>query len=113
MPGGFFLRKLDGVYGSVVIPKIGLTIATMTSWSLSRREDAPPESGEWNLRAVFSYLNEFAWNSPDWGKDIQLTVGNQRTGKILRLIPAEGGRTVLDGKSLMIEGAHLVNAEGQ
>ncbi len=109
MPALF--RRIDGTIGSVIIPTIGLTVGTMGSWTLTRREDAPPEAGEWDLRAVFSYLNEFAWTSTDWPKEIHLTIGPPRTGQVFRLIPADNGRTVLDGKSLLIEGASLVNLE--
>ena len=65
-----FFKRLTGVHGSVTIPSIGVTIGTIGSWTLARREDSPPGIGEWDLRAVFSYFNEFAWNSSGWEKRI-------------------------------------------
>lgn len=99
-------KQISGIHGSVTIPSIGLTIGTMASWSLSRREDSPPGVGEWDLRAAFSFLNEFAWNSDNWTKQITVVLGHPKKGKQFRLTPA-GGRTVLSGKSLLIEGVHL------
>lgn len=100
-------RKLEGTTGSVVIPSIGLNVGTMNSWTLSRREDPPPGSGEWGFRAVFSYVNEFAWNSPDWIKEIRITIGPVKTGNTFRLIPNAPERMALEGKSLYIEGVDI------
>lgn len=102
-------KVIQGSIGSVMIPTIGLTVGTMSSWTLERREDSTPDAGDWDLRAVFSYVNEFAWNSSDWVKEIRLTIGNPRTGQTFRLVPQANGRTVLEGRSLLIEGASLVN----
>jgi hypothetical protein len=79
----------------------------MGSWSLTRREETPPGLGEWDLHAVFSYINAFAFQSGGWEKRINLTVGHQKHGKHYRLEVTEGGRTVLDGQSLVIEGVKL------
>lgn len=104
---GLFFKRLDGIYGSVMIPSIGLSIGTMVKWQLLRREDAPPGSGEWDLHASLSYMNKTAWESTGWEKEIRLTIGSPRTGKQYRLTQAENGRTVLEGQSLLIEGANL------
>jgi len=104
---GVYFKRLDGVTGSVIIPSIGITVGTMGSWTLLRREDTPPGTGEWDLHAAFSYINDFAWQSDGWEKEIRLTIGNPKTGQVFRLVQAVNGRTVLDGKSLLIEGADL------
>lgn len=98
---------IQGAVGEITIPSIGLSIATMSSWNLQRREDATPGSGEWDLRAFFSYVNQTAWQSNDWVKEIRVTIGNQKTGKVLRVTPAANGRMVLDGNALHIEGVDL------
>ncbi len=103
----FVFRRIEGTVGSVVIPNIGLTIGTFGSWTLQRREDAHPGAGEWDLHAVFSYVNDYAWSSTGWDKEIRITFGHPKTGQQYRLDIAENGRTVLEGKSLLIEGANL------
>lgn len=105
-----FFSRLEGSIGKVTIPSIGLSVGTINHWSLQRRESATPGSdGEWELRAVFSYLNEFAWNSSDWDKEIRVTIGNTKTGREYRITPSAEGRTVLDGVSLIIEGVSIDN----
>lgn len=103
-------KKITGIYGSVTIPSVGLNIGTMGQWTLTRREDSPPGVGEWDLRAVFSYLNEYAWKSDGWSKEIKVILGHPKTGKEYRLEPTDG-RTVLDGRSLLIEGVKLCPVE--
>lgn len=101
-------RKIQGALGEVTIPSIGLSIAKMSSWTLNRREDATPgTSGEWDFHAYFSYINNDAWNSDGWDKEIRVTIGNQKTGSTYRVIQAEDGRTVLEGNTLIIEGASI------
>src|SRR5512141_312000 len=96
-------KKISGIYGSVTIPSIGLTIGTMGSWTLARREDSPPGVGEWDLHVVFSFINHYAWSSTGWEKQITVILGNPKTGKQFRVTPTTG-RTVLDGKTLLLEG---------
>lgn len=111
MPGLTF-KRIDGVIGSVVIPEIGLEIGTMANWTLSRREETPPELGEWDLRAVFSFINEYAFRADEWRKEFRITLGSKRHGKQYRLEPTIG-RTVLDGRSLLIEGVRLQSGENR
>jgi hypothetical protein len=102
------LLRLTGRFGEVTVPAIGLKVGTMDSYDLTPREDAPPGSGEWELRAVFSYMNQHAWNSSDLTKRITIDVGNPRKGgKQYRLTPTETARTVLNGRSLLIQGVKL------
>lgn len=107
MNRGLTFKRIDGVIGSVTIPEIGLEIGTMLNWTLSRREETPPELGEWDLRAVFSFINEYAFNAEEWKKEYRITLGSKRHGKQYRL-DTTSGRTVLTGRSLLIEGCHLV-----
>lgn len=105
MPGLTF-KRIDGVIGTVVIPEIGLEIGTMANWTLSRREETPPTLGEWDLRAVFSFINEYAFHAEEWKKQFVVTLGSKRNGKQYRLEPTIG-RMVLDGRSLLIEGVRM------
>lgn len=102
-----FFRRISGVVGSVTIPALGLNIGTMQSWDLTRREETPPELGEWDLRAVFSYVNEFAFRNEGYEKRFVVTIGHPKKGKQLRLIPSNVGRTDLEGRSLLMEGCKI------
>jgi hypothetical protein len=79
----------------------------MESWSLKRREDPPLGTEVWDLRAVFSYINEFSFNSPNWEKKIIVDVGNPKRGGRQLLIDASSGTVILSGRSLLIEGVTL------
>jgi hypothetical protein len=107
---GLTFKRLDGVIGCVVIPEIGLEIGTMANWSLVRREETPPELGEWNLHAVFSFVNEYAFNTEEWHKEFRITLGSKRKGKEYRLVPTSG-RTVLTGRSLLVEAVRMENVD--
>lgn len=100
-------KRMQGIYGEVVIPEIGLSIGTMGRWTLIRREDAPPGSGEWDLHAFFSYINKPAWDAGGWEKEVRITVGDRKSGQTLRVTPVSNGRTVLEDTTLLIEGANL------
>jgi hypothetical protein len=101
-------KRITGIYGTVTIPSVGLNIGTMGSWTLTRREETHPGFGEWDLHAAFSYINEFAWKQEGYVKEIRIVLGDPKKGKQYRLEPTDG-RTVLDGRSLLIEGVHLSN----
>lgn len=98
---------MDGFSGSVVIPSIGLTIGTMASWTLTRREETLPELGVWDLRVSFSYVNEHAWNSNKWEKKVELVLGHPKRGKKIQVSPTVG-RTVLSGTTLFMDGVNIL-----
>lgn len=98
--------RISGIHGQVTIPAIGLNIGTMGNWTLTRREESAPGIGEWDLRAAFSFLNEYAWNKEGYTKEITVTLGNPKTGRQYRL-ELTNGRTVLDGRSLLVEGVRI------
>lgn len=105
MPSIF--KKWEGRRGKVSVPSIGLEIGTMEYWLITRREDTPSGVEEWDLRAVFSYVNQFAFNKPGLDKWVTVWLGDPRKdGKQFRLIET-GGRTVLDGRSLLMERVKL------
>ncbi len=78
----------------------------MDYWLLTRRGDTPSGIEEWDLRAAFSYINRYAFESRK-DRVISLTLGDpRRGGKQFRLKETDG-RTVLDGQSLLIERVKL------
>lgn len=104
---GMFLTSLRGTQGQVTIPSLGAVIGTIEPpkgyWTLRRREDRPPSEGVFRLHAVFSYLNPDLWDAP-FGREIYVTLAR---GKQYRLDVVENERTVLEGRSLLIEGVTL------
>ena len=111
MAGGLFLTQLSGTQGQITIPALGAVIAYIEEptgrWTLRRREDAPPESGVFRLHVVFSHINPHLWDSP-YQKEFRITLNR---GKQYRLESVAGERTVLDGRSLLMEGVTLCPVE--
>lgn len=104
MPSIF--KRIEGRHGKVAVPSIGLEIGTMEYWSLTRREDTPSGVEEWDLRAVFSYVNAFAFEKRT-DRQVNIWLGDpKRGGRQFRLEDALG-RTVLEGKSLLMERTKL------
>ena len=111
MPGLTF-QRIDGVLGGITIPMIGLEIGTFSNWTLKRREEIPLGYGEWDLHAVFSFINEYAFFSEEWEKEYRITLGSRKNGRQYRL-DVSSGRTVLSGRSLLIEGVKLNGVDEQ
>lgn len=110
MPSIF--KRIEGRRGNVAVPTIGLEIGSMDYWALTRREDTPSGVEEWDLRAAFSYVNAFAFEKRA-DKQIFIWLGDpKRGGKQFRL-DATTGRTVLDGKSLLMEKVKLCPLEAK
>ena len=109
---GVFFKSLTGQNGSVDVPAIGLNVGTIVHWNLTRREETPPELGEWTLRAAFSYINPTAWKEPSLQKRITIALGDPRKGgKQFRLQLSSTARTELEGRSLLIYGVLLQNVD--
>lgn len=100
MPSIF--KRIEGRYGKVMVPTIGLEVGSMEYWSLTRREDTPSGVEEWDLRAVFSYVNAFAFEKRA-DKQVSIWLGNPRSGGQQFRLEETSGRTVLEGKSLLME----------
>lgn len=111
MPSIF--RKMEGRHGKVAVPTIGLEIGTMEYWSLMRREDTPSGVEEWDLRAVFSYINKFAFEKPGLDRWITIWLGDPKRGGTQFRCQQTTGRTVLDGRNLLIERVTLWQVESQ
>lgn len=105
MPSIF--KKWEGQDGDVTVPSIGLSIGQMEYWMLLRREDTPSGSEEWDLRAVFSYVNAFAFEKRKDDRRVTVWLGNKRKGGKQFRLQETVGRTVLDGRNLLIERVKL------
>lgn len=109
MPSGIFLTSLRGDRGQVKIPSLGAVIGVIEPpngrWSLRREEESHPGKGsEFILHVVFSYdINRALWDSP-YEKEFIVQLGKH---KQFRLTQAEDGKTVLEGRSLLMEEVSL------
>jgi hypothetical protein len=100
-------KRIEGRSGKVAVPSIGLDVGTMEYWLLTRREDTPSGVEEWDLRAVFSYVNQFAFEKPGLDRWVTVWLGDQRRGGKQFRLRQSGGRTVLDGRNLLMERVSL------
>lgn len=105
MPSIF--NHMEGRHGNVDAPSIGLNIGLMEYWSLTRREDTPSGVEVWDLHAVFSYVNKFAFERPGINRVVTVWLGNPRRGGKQFRLEETGGRTDLDGRSLLMEKVKL------
>jgi len=97
-------KRLYGKTGKIDVPSVGLLIGEMTDWDLTRREETPPDHGAYVLHASFSYFSEWMFKDPALKHRIIIEVGR---GQQYRLEADEDARTVLDVRSLLIEGISI------
>lgn len=109
MPSIF--RRVEGRYGKIAVPSIGLEVGTMEYWLLARREDTPSASEAWDLRAVFSYINRYTFEKPGLDRWITIWLGDPKRGGRQYRLQETDGRTVLDGRSLLMEKVTLCPIE--
>lgn len=107
MPHGIF-QRFFGSKGRVTIPALGAHIGTINQWELRRRGgDDDPRSGQYDLRAVFSYVNPHLFHDDDYAKDVivEMGRGNQHLQLRVHLIDAE--ETVLRDRTLLSKGVTI------
>ena len=97
-----------GSKGRIDVPSVGLLIAEITAWDLKRREDVPPDKGEYVLRASFAHISQWMFNDPSLDHRIVIEVGR---GQRYRLEADDDARTELDARSLLIEGVKIMRLE--
>jgi len=105
MAVGLF-KSLRGEEGYIEAKYIGAPIGTFVSWSLTRRGEAGPAAGLYDLYAVFRYVNTALFEDPDYEKEIVLKLSKS---KRLRIVG--GQRTELVGKQLRMEGVEIWRLE--
>ena len=101
--GYLFKTIRSGIYrpaGIVDIPFLGAKVGEFTNWTLQRRGDEGPESGLYDLHAVFSFVSDALWNDDEYGKVIFL---NLTPHKQYRVEKDPEARTVREGRTLLIE----------
>jgi hypothetical protein len=102
--------EIRGRIGDVTIPALGVTVGTIDSWYLKRRENPGPTQGAWDFHAVLSYANQFYFDDDELAPLMLFTVriGSRPDGSPnLHRLEGPFERTVLNGKSLEITGANL------
>lgn len=103
MAHGLF-QKIEGKTGEIRIESLGVLVATMSTWTMTRRGDDVPGAGSYDLYAVFSYANPALWADKDYEKTITVKIGKDT----FRLEQEEGFTAVMDGrKSLRMQGVKL------
>jgi hypothetical protein len=101
-------RKIDGRYGRIEVPFLGALIGNINSWTLTRRADRGPDSELFDLHAALSFVNEAMFHDPDYEKVVFVRGGK---GQEYRLEQVSGQRTVLQGRSLIMERVTLCRIE--
>lgn len=90
--------------GKVDVPFLGAIVGELADWALTRRGDNGQDAGLYDLRAVFSFVSQALWEDPEYRKRIVLSL-NPR--KHFRIEQEDGFKTVLEGKSLLMEGVTI------
>lgn len=106
-------KRVEGRYGRIEIPDLGALIANTSSWTLTRRgnvEDKPgdPEAEFFDLHAVLSFVNTALFNDPEYTKEVLLQRGK---GRMEQVVQEPGQRTVLTGRSLVMEKVKLCRVD--
>ena len=111
---GYLFKTLSGQTfknrpaGIVDIPFLGAKVGEFDNWTLRRRGDEGADASLYDLHAVFSFLSKPLWDDDEYEKRIVVSLSPQRQ---FRLEQVPGMRTVLQGKSLLIEGVTLCRPE--
>jgi hypothetical protein len=88
--------RVEGAYGP-----LGMVIGSFENWSIRRHEGPSQGSGDYDFRAVFSYVNTFTFES-ELEREYRIKMG----GKLYKL-DGPFKRTALNGRSLEIDGVRL------
>lgn len=109
--GYLFKTIRSGTYkpaGIVDIPFLGAKVGELSAWTLQRRGDTGREAALYDLHASFSFLSRPLWDDEEYQKRVLV---NLNPFKQYRLDQDPGMRTVLQDKSLLIEGVTLCPVE--
>lgn len=98
-------KSIKGQVGEITIPSIGAVVARCEpdGWWELRRVDPQPQDApvpEWNLRALFSYLNPIFFGDSRYPLEFKVQIG---PGKLFRIaMPAD--RMAVNGQVLQVDG---------
>jgi hypothetical protein len=107
---GYLFKTLSGKSfknrpaGIVDIPFLGAKVGEFDNWTLIRRGDVGPDASLYDLHAAFSFISRPLWDDDEYKKRIVVSLS---PSKQYRLEQVPEMRTVLQGKSLLIEGVTL------
>jgi hypothetical protein len=97
-------QKIQGKSGEIRIETLGVLVASIASWTMTRRGNDVPGAGLYDFHAVFSYANPALWADEDYEKTITVKIGKDT----FRLEQEEGFAAVIDGrKSLRMQGVKI------
>jgi len=98
-------QHINGKSGEIRIESLGVLVATMSTWSMTRRGEDVPGAGSYDFHAVFSYANPALWADSDYEKTITVKIGKDT----FRLEQEEGftAGPMDERKSLRLQGVRL------
>lgn len=95
--------RIEGIGGGIIVPFIGIHVATITNWRLVQRGADGRDAALYNLHAALSFVNRAIWDDPEYEKEVIVNLGRNNPRRY-RIEQAEGFATQLTGKSLTMEG---------
>lgn len=108
--------RIQGTNGSIDVPRLGVPIAEMSGWTLTRRGDVggegtgtEAEANYFDLRAVLARVTEGIFRDPDYEKRVILVLKGQK----YLVTQAPGQRTALTGRSLVMEKVEIAKWQTQ
>lgn len=92
--------RVSGTAGSIDVPRLGVPIAEISSWTLTRRgsQEDQSEADFFDLRAILTRFTQAIFDDPEYEKRVILVLKGQR----YLVIQAPGQRMALTGRSLVM-----------
>lgn len=94
--------RIEGFGGGVEVPYIGIHVATIAKWRLTRRGEDGQDAALFNLHAALSFVNRAIWEDPDYEKEVIVELGRGRMR--YRIEQVEGHATMLTATALTMDG---------
>lgn len=103
-------KSIKGREGVIRIVALGAVIGQTSSWELTREKVGDESTAFFTFRAQLQYINPALFGDTDYHPKVFVTTGKDpqtRKPKQYRLEQAEGRKTSLEGRSLLMEGVKL------
>lgn len=77
---GFPITKIEATRGEIWIPTLSILVGRLDRPLVTRRRpgDDTPQVGQFDLQAVYSFLNEALFNDDDFTKEWSIFIGRRR-----------------------------------